>query len=64
MLWTGKGPAPSVDPGETIRGFLLWAYLHHEPRLTTAALLADRGFKLYGNKCPRNYHARPEQKAR
>ena len=64
VLWTGKGPAPSVDPGETIRGFLLWAYLHHEPRLTAAALLADRGFKRYGNKCPRNYHPRPERQAR
>ena len=60
-LWTGHGPAPFVDPAETIRGFLLWGHLHDEPELTAAALLADRGFKRFGNTCPRNTHTPPER---
>ena len=62
--WTTNGPAPWVDPGETIRGFLLWGHLRSEPRLVDLAVLVDSGYKRYGETCPRDYHARPEQKAK
>ena len=62
-LWSSNGPAPWVDPGETIRGFLLWGHLKSEPHLIDLAVLANSGFKKYGNPCPRAYHARPEQTA-
>ena len=62
QLWTSGSPAPYVDPGETIRGFLLWSKLKSKPSLIDLALLADRGYKRYGNTCPRDYHAKPEQK--
>ena len=61
QLWTSGQPAPYVDPGETIRGFLYWGLLTSTPRLVDLAMLVDRGNKLYGNRCPRDYHARPEQ---
>lgn len=63
-LWNGNGPAPYVDPAETIRAFLLWGHLHQRPRLTADALLVDRGNKEFGNSCPSDYKPRPESPAR
>lgn len=60
-LWTTGAPAPFVDPAETIRAFLLWGHLRSQPRLIDLAILVDAGQKQFGNRCPRDYRAPPEQ---
>ena len=60
-LWSVGAPAPKVDPAETVRTFLLWGHLTSDPDLVKLAVRIDQGDKRFGNVCPADYVAKPEQ---
>ena len=63
-LWTAGAPAPKLDPAETVRTFLLWGHLTRDPDLVELAARIDAADKRYGNVCPADYVAKPEEYAK
>jgi len=64
VLWNRGAPAPDVQTEETVRAFLLWGHLRHDPHLVAVAQKVDEGRKKFGNPCPADYRGKPEQHAR